>query len=89
MLPQTVLEFTFIEFDTNWKRDPTPVGMSYTAIEPATLKVVAEDRNAVKQTYLFSVQPKEIVGVSFAENLVFIPARCTKREKGDTTKCIG
>lgn len=87
MSPHTVLQFTFIEFDTNWKPAPAPQFAMYTAIEPARLKVVAEDQLGSKRTYHFQVAPKEIVAVSYSENLVFIPARCTSRDDKDTTTC--
>lgn len=87
MLPQTVMEFTFIEFDKNWNRAPAAQFVMYTAVEPAMLRVVAEDHVGHKTTYTFNVQPKEIVGVSYGENLVYIPARCLERHDGDTTKC--
>jgi len=87
MLRQTVMEFTFIEFDDNWKRTAAAPGAVYTPEKsPAKLWVVAEDHLGNKTTYTFIVE-KDIVGVSYDENLVFIPAKCALREKGDTTRC--
>ena len=87
MSQHTVLEFTFIEFDENWKREAWAPGAVYVPIaREGTLWVVTEDRLGNKTTYIFKVQ-KEMVGVSYSENLVFIPAKCVKREKGDITRC--
>ena len=83
-MAHTVMEFTFIEFDKNWVRAGT---VQYTATAKARLIVVAEDALGAKTTYWFQVNAKEVVLVSWTENLVYIPAKCLKRAKGDNTRC--
>jgi hypothetical protein len=78
----TVLKFVLIEFDKNWTRAETVL---YTAIDNAQLVVVVEGVTGVKETYLFEVARGEVVLVSWHTNLVYIPAKCVKRESGDKT----
>jgi hypothetical protein len=78
----TVLQFLLIEFDKNWTRAGTVL---YTAIDKAQLVVVTEGVTGAKDTYLFEVARGEVVLVSWAANLVYIPAKCVKREPGDKT----
>jgi hypothetical protein len=80
----TVMEFTFIEFDENWDRSGT---VQYTARDKAMLKVVAEDKTGNKTTYFFRVEKGAVVLVSYSVNLVYIPEKCIRREDGDKTKC--
>jgi hypothetical protein len=47
--------------------------------------VVVEGVTGVKDTYLFEVPRGEVVLVSWAANLVYIPAKCVKKEAGDKT----
>jgi hypothetical protein len=79
---QTVLKFILIEFDKNWTRAGTVL---YTAIDKAQLVVVVEGGTGVKETYLFEVARGEVVLVSWNTNLVYIPAKCVKKEPGDKT----
>ncbi len=81
-MPHTVLQFIFIEFDKNWTRAGTVL---YTAIDKAQLVVVVEGATGVKETYLFEVARGEVVLVSWDTNLVYIPAKCVKKEPGDKT----
>ena len=81
-MPHTVLQFTFIEFDKNWTRAGTVL---YTAIDKGQLVVVVEGATGVKETYLFEVARGEVVLVSWDTNLVYIPAKCVKKEPGDKT----
>jgi len=81
----TVMEFTFIEFDDRWARSGT---VQYKALDNAMLKVVAEDNIGNKSTYTFKLKEGSVVLVSYSVNLVYIPAKCIIREKGDTTKCF-
>jgi hypothetical protein len=83
-MTHTVLQFTFIEFDKNWTRAGTVL---YTAIDRAQLVVVVEGVTGVKNTYLFEVARGEVVLVSWTTNLVYIPAKCVKKEPGDKTGC--
>jgi hypothetical protein len=81
-MTHTVLRFILIEFDKNWTRAGTVL---YTAVDKAQLVVVVEGVTGVKDTYLFEVPRGEVVLVSWAANLVYIPAKCVKRETGDKT----
>jgi hypothetical protein len=81
-MTHTVLRFILIEFDKNWTRAGTVL---YTAVDKAQLVVVVEGVTGVKDTYLFEVPRGEVVLVSWAANLVYIPAKCTKKEPGDKT----
>ena len=81
-MAHTVLRFLLIEFDKNWTRAGTVL---YTAIDKAQLVVVVEGATGAKDTYLFEVQRGEVVLVSWTANLVYIPAKCVKREPGDKT----
>ena len=82
MTPQTVLPFTYIEFDENWIRGGT---VQYFAQSDAGVIVVAESVAGAKTTYWFQVSRGETVMVSYSTNIVYIPARCTKRARGDKT----
>jgi len=82
-MTHTVLQFTLIEFDKNWTRAGTVL---YTAIDKAQLVVVVEGVTGVKDTYLFEVARGEVVLVSWTTNLVYIPAKCVKKEPGDKTE---
>ncbi len=84
MTPHTVLTFVFIEFDKNWNRAGT---VQYIAQTDAQLIVVAETATGVKTTYWFTVSKNDIVLVSFNTNVAYIPARCSKRARGDRTTC--
>jgi hypothetical protein len=81
-MTHTVLRFILIEFDKNWTRAGTVL---YTAVDKAQLVVVVEGVTGVKDTYLFEVPRGEVVLVSWAANLVYIPAKCVKKETGDKT----
>jgi hypothetical protein len=81
-MAHTVLRFLLIEFDKNWTRAGTVL---YTAIDEAQLVVVVEGVTGVKDTYLFEVPRGEVVLVSWTANLVYIPAKCLKKEPGDKT----
>jgi len=81
-MTHTVLQFMLIEFDKNWTRAGTVL---YTATDKAQLVVVVEGVTGVKDTYLFEVARGEVVLVSWDTNLVYIPAKCVKREPGDKT----
>jgi hypothetical protein len=81
-MTHTVLRFILIEFDKNWTRAGTVL---YTAVDKAQLVVVVEGVTGGKDTYLFEVPRGEVVLVSWAANLVYIPAKCVKKETGDKT----
>lgn len=83
-MAHTAMQFTFAEFDKNFTRSGT---VQYTATAPAQLIVVAEGATGVKTTYWFRIPKGEIVLVSFSANMIYIPARCAKREAGDKTDC--
>jgi hypothetical protein len=83
----TVLEFKFIEFAKNWNYVVFD-NMGYEAQDdPSLLLVVAEDFTGAKTTYWFKLPKASIVQVSKQHNLVYIPGRCYKKEKGDATQC--
>jgi hypothetical protein len=52
------------------------------------MQVVTEGSTGGATTYLFENPKKERVWVSIPENLVYIPAKCVKRENGDKTECL-
>lgn len=81
-MTHTVLRFVLIEFDKNWTRAGTVL---YTAVDKAQLVVVTESITGTKDTYLFEVERGEVVLVSWTANLVYIPAKCVKKEAGDKT----
>jgi len=81
-MTHTVLQFTLIEFDKNWTRAGSVL---YTAIDKAQLVVVVEGVTGAKDTYLFEVARGEVVLVSWGTNVVYIPAKCLKKEPGDKT----
>ena len=81
-MTHTVLQFILIEFDKNWTRAGTVL---YTAVDKAQLVVVTESVTGTKDTYLFEVERGEVVLVSWTANLVYIPAKCVKKEAGDKT----
>jgi hypothetical protein len=91
--PHTVLEFTFAEFDKNLVRtflaftSGSDRTVNYTATRTAQLIVVAEDRTGVKTTYWFKIPTGEVVLVSNGENLIYIPAKCSRKAPGDLTSC--
>jgi hypothetical protein len=57
-------------------------------IDRAQMQVVTEGSTGGATTYLFENPKKERVWVSIPENLVYIPAKCVKRENGDKTECL-
>jgi hypothetical protein len=81
-MAHTVLQFALIEFDENWTRAGTAL---HTAIDKAQLVAVVEGVTGVRETYLFEVPRGEVVLVSWNTNLVYIPAKCVKKEPGDKT----
>ncbi|NWF54312.1 MAG: hypothetical protein HXY45_05915 [Syntrophaceae bacterium] len=81
-MTHTVLQFTLVEFDEHWTRAGSVL---YTATDKAQLAVIVEGITGIKETYLFEVERGEVVLVSWDANLVYIPARCTKKETGDKT----
>ncbi len=81
-MAHTVLQFTLIEFDEHWTRAGSVL---YTATERAQLVVVAEGVTGIRETYLVEVGRAEVVLVSWDTNLVYIPAKCMKKESGDKT----
>ncbi len=83
-MTHTVLQFILIEFDQHWTRAGSVL---YTATDKAQLVVVVESVTGIKETYLFEVARGEVVLVSWDTNLVYIPAKCVKRESGDKTAC--
>ena len=91
--PHTVMEFTFAEFDKNLARTflaftlPQEGTVNYTATRTAQLIVVAEDHTGTKTTYWFKIPTGEVVLVSKGENLIYIPAKCSRKARGDLTSC--
>jgi hypothetical protein len=83
-MARTVMQFTFIEFDDNWT---WPASNLFSAPVDAKVIVVAEGAAAVKETYWFEVPKGENVLVSWDANIVHIPARCQRKERGDQTTC--
>lgn len=86
---QTVLEFTLIDFDRNWRVGGFLGGFfEYRATDKATLIVVSEGPTAVKTTNWFTVEKDESVLVGHNANIVHVPAKCHRREPGDKTECM-
>lgn len=91
--PHTVMEFTFADFDRNLARtflaftNPADGTVNYTATSSAQLIVVAEDKTGTKTTYWFKIPKGEVILVSKGENLIYIPAKCSRRAPGDMTSC--
>jgi len=81
-MTHTGLRFILIEFDKNWTRAGSVL---YTATDKAQLAVIVEGVTGIKETYLFEIARAEVVLVSGDPNLVYIPAKCMKKEPGDKT----
>ena len=47
--------------------------------------MIVEGVTGIKETYLFEIARAEVVLVSWDSNLVYIPAKCMKKEPGDKT----
>ena len=47
--------------------------------------MIVEGVTGIKETYLFEIARAEVVLVSGDPNLVYIPAKCMKKEPGDKT----
>jgi hypothetical protein len=92
MTYQTVIEFKHVDFDKSWNRSllATERVVEYTPVEDrAQLQVVTEGATGTAITYFFEVPREEKVWVSIPENLVYIPAKCFRKENGDKTECLG
>ena len=90
--PFTVIVFKHMQFDANWTKPIFWIddNFPYTAsTNAATLIVVEEGATGVMMTYWFKLQKGQVVQVSREENLVFIPAKCSRKEPGDLTSCKG
>ena len=90
MTYQTVIEFRHVDFDKAWNRAILAAErvVEYIPLsDRAQLQVVTEGATGVAITYSFEAPKKERVWVSIPENLIYIPARCYKKEFGDKTKC--
>jgi hypothetical protein len=84
---QTIIQFTYIEFDKNWDQVPGGLYFWYTASADAQLLVLRDDPTGLKTTYTFKLAKGAMVEVSWNVNLVYIAARCTKSASGDKTAC--
>lgn len=74
---QTVMQFTYVEFDENWSRQSAD-NYKYALTDGASLVVVSESSSGEKMTYWYSVKKDEHVwigGVNGDENLIYIPSR--------------
>ncbi|MFL6401843.1 MAG: hypothetical protein ACJ72J_19970 [Nitrososphaeraceae archaeon] len=92
MVYQTVIEFRHVDFDKGWNRSllGTDRVVEYTPLEDrAQLQVVTEGATGTPTTYFFEVPREEKVWVSIPENLVYIPAKCLRKQNGDNTQCLG
>ena len=85
-MADTVMEFTYAQFDDNWNK-PSAYREYVSTQDGAKLTVVAEDNTGAKTTYFFQLRKDAWVQFSKSENLVFIPDRCLKKADGDLTKC--
>ena len=84
-----VHHFSTLDFDDSWKQKPTAApccGFQYTATtEGARMAVVMELPTGQDMTINY-VLPKN-AAVFVLDQVVHIPARCTKRDRGNTVKC--
>ena len=91
MTYQTVIEFRHVDFDKAWKRSISAAErvVEYTPLaDKAQLQVVTEGATGLAITYFFEIPRNERVWISIPENLVYIPAKCIKKEFGDKTECL-
>jgi hypothetical protein len=84
----TVLRFIFIDFDDNWDYVLGTRGDYVSTKDQAKIILVADSASGVKETYFFSLKKESWVRMH-DYNVVHIPARCVKKEKGDITTCRG
>jgi hypothetical protein len=84
----TVLRFIFIDFDDSWEHVLGTRGDYHSLKDPAKITLVADSASGDKQTYFFSLKKDSWVRMH-DYNVVHIPARCVKKEKGDATTCKG
>jgi hypothetical protein len=86
---QTVMQFTYIEFDDNWSRQFAD-NYKYALRDDASLLVVAEDSTGTKTIYWYTVKKDDHVWIGGSdgnENLVYIPSICTRAQHGDYSSC--
>jgi hypothetical protein len=86
-----VLKFVQLDFDEPWKRTVLSTGYAnvlYSAQRPgAKLAVVTESETGVFETVLFVLKAKDEVYV--VDQVVHIPAKCVRRERGNAIQCQG
>lgn len=86
---QTVMQFTYIEFDDNWSRQFAD-NYKYALGDNASVLVVAEGSTGTKTTYWYKVRKDDHVwigGSNGNENLVYIPSKCFRAQHGDYSSC--
>ena len=86
-----VLKFIMADFDANWDRTEMTTGYSnveYKSKEKGgALAVLVEGATGLLRTYRYKIPPGEKVFV--LDQMIHIPERCAKEEKGNTIKCGG
>jgi hypothetical protein len=85
------IKFVMVDFDEGWDRTMLVTGyanIQYTAAKKGgRLAVVFEGSTGTMETYRYQLGPGEEVFV--VDQLIHLPARCQKREPGNTIKCVG
>ncbi|RYF30447.1 MAG: hypothetical protein EOO23_05130 [Comamonadaceae bacterium] len=86
-----VLKFVQLDFDEPWTRTVLATGYAsvlYSAQRSgAKLAVVTESATGVFETILFVLKVRDEVYV--IDQVVHIPAKCVRRERGNTILCQG
>ncbi len=85
------IKFVLVDFDENWDRTMLVTGyanIQYTALKKGgKLAVVFESATGSMTTYRFQLAAKEVVFV--VDQVVHVPSRCVRQERGNTVKCRG
>lgn len=87
--PYQAIKFVMVDFDNAWDRlmlVTAYANIRYTAIRNgAQLAVVFEGATGTMQTYRYKVPRGAEVFV--VDQVIHVPARCRKQERGNTVKC--
>ena len=84
-----VLKFVMVDFDRLWKRNLlADAVVEYKPLRPgARLSVVFEGQTGIMTTYHYKISDVEAGPVWIVDQVIHIPDRCVKQEKGNTIKC--
>lgn len=81
-----VLRFIMVDFSESWDRNVLrDAVVEYRATGPADVKVVRESITGVLTTYMYRIEPPEVVYV--IDQVIHLPAHCRGKEQGDTIQC--